>query len=158
VASTPNGTLWLESFFSQCENCTIDFIVAHFYGTASGLEDYLSSLHSNHSSLPIWLTEFGFPQVSTADVISFLNQTILFLDNTVWIERYAYFGTFRQGEGNNFIGQNGAVLDANGDITEVGTIWLGMGKSSKIRSGAVRIQLRFEFWIVFICIGGLTLL
>jgi hypothetical protein len=126
VSSAPNGGQWLASFFSQCRDCTFDFIAAHFYGSSSGLQGYLSELHSKYPSLPIWLTEFGFPQASTADAVSSLNQTIDFMDNTPWIHRYAYFGAFRQGEGNSYIGQNGALLDEAGGITEVGELWLGL--------------------------------
>jgi hypothetical protein len=141
VASTPAGAQWLSSFFTLCKNCTIDFIAAHFYGPSPALQDYLIALHSNYSSLPIWLTEFGFPQQSTNQVLLSLNDTITFCDGTSWIQRYAYFGDFRQGEGNEYIGQNGAVWDGNGDLTEIGKVWLGMDTTPRVQgsdSGAVR--------------------
>lgn len=114
---------------------------------------YLSSLHSNYSSLPIWLTEFGFPQESSEEVISSLNQTIAFLDSSEWIERYAYFGTFRQGDGNSYIGQNGAVWDENGDITEVGKIWLGLNQTPNVagsKSGGARKEVSRGILLSFV--------
>lgn len=156
VASTPAGTIWLSSFFSRCKNCTIDFVAAHFYGPSNALQSYLSELHANYSSLPIWLTEFGFPQESTNQVISSLNQTITFLDDSEWIERYAYFGAFRQGDGNSYIGQNGAVWDGNGDITEVGKMWLGLNETpnvSGIKSGVAQKTVSCGILLFSILIG-----
>jgi hypothetical protein len=162
VASTPAGAQWLSSFFTLCENCTVDFIAAHFYGPSSALQDYLTALHSNYSSLPIWLTEFGFPQQSTNQVLSSLNDTITFCDRTSWIQRYAYFGDFRQGEGNEYIGQNGAVWDGNGDLTEIGKVWLGMDSTPRVQgsdSGAVRQEshVYLVFWISTLSIALLLI-
>jgi len=153
VASTPQGVIWLSTFFSQCKNCTIDFIAAHFYGPSSSLQDYLSQLHSNYSSLPIWLTEFGFPQESVSDTKSSLNSTIDFLDTSEWIERYAYFGMFREGDGNSYIGQNGAVWDKNGDITEVGKIWLGLNSTPGSQSGAPKVAMNCGILAFFTLLG-----
>src|SRR5438552_3600737 len=116
-------------------------------------------MHSNYSSLPIWLTEFGFPQASTSEVISSLNETITFLDGAEWIERYAYFGTFRQGDGNGYIGQNGAVWDKNGDITGVGKIYLGLQTTPKTQKsqGVVARTVTDQGYLVLLIILGLLL-
>jgi len=133
VSSSQGGTEWLDSFIAQCENCTYSFLATHFYGQSfSSLQSYLTTLHSKYPSYPIWLTEFGFPQVSSAAVVASLNETIAFLDSTEWVARYAYFPIFRSGEGNAFIGQTGAVWDENGDITEVGKVWLGLNETPSV--------------------------
>src|ERR1700726_4331355 len=165
VSNSQAGSDWLDSFLSQCINCTYNFIATHFYGTSSSaLQSYLSGLHSKYPSYPIWLTEFGFPQVPTNDVVSALNDSIAFLDSMDWIARYAYFPIFRRGEGNVFIGQTGAVWDEHGEITEVGKLWLGLNETPKVQvtggngggsssggmSGIVstRVPLWYATWII----------
>jgi len=53
-----------------------------------------------------------------------LTDVIAFFDSSGFIERYSYFCAFRVGEGNAFVGQDGAVLDQNGELTQVGKVWL----------------------------------
>lgn len=67
-------------------------------------------------------------------MVSSLNATIAFLDGADWVERYAYFGDFRAGDGNSYVGQSGAVWDEDGGITEVGMIWLGLNRTPGISS------------------------
>jgi hypothetical protein len=79
----------------------------------------------------------------------------MFLDSSNWIERYAYFGTFRQGDGNDYIGQNGAVWNKNGDITDVGKIWLGLSETPNVqgsKSGVGRIKLSRKILLIFLFI------
>jgi len=89
-------------------------------------------------------------------VISSLNQTITFLDDSEWIERYAYFGAFRQGDGNSYVGQNGAVWDENGDITEVGKMWLGLDETPNVsvsKSGVAKKKATLGILLFSILIG-----
>jgi hypothetical protein len=114
----------------------------------------LTTLHKNYTHLPIWVTEFGYPDQSTDQVVNSLNETITFLDNADWVQRYAYFCDFRQGEGNSYIGQNGAVWDDNGDITTVGKMWLGLDQTpstagSVSSAWALRSSLRVLALLVF---------
>lgn len=115
---------------TACQGCTISFIAAHYYGTSDGLKQYITQLHSNYSSYPIWVTEFGFPQLSAADTLTALQDTITFFEGADYVDRYAYFPVYRVGEGNGFLGQGGAVLDENGQLNDVGKLWLGTGESS----------------------------
>jgi len=134
VSNSQAGTDWLDSFLSQCTNCTYNFIATHFYGPNSeALQLYLTGLHSKYPTYPIWLTEFGFPQIPTNEVVSALNDSIAFLDSMDWIARYAYFPIFRRGEGNAFVGQTGAVWDEHGEITVAGKIWLGLNETPKVQ-------------------------
>lgn len=157
VASTPTGSQWLSSFLSTCKNCSIEFLPTHFYGPSSALQSYLSALHTNYSTLPIWLTEFAFPGETTADTISALNETIAFCEGQEWIQRYAYFGTFREGDGNGYVGQNGAVWDEKGEITEVGKIWLGMESTPETngQSGVGRVVVGQGYFILALGLGVL---
>jgi hypothetical protein len=86
----------------------------------------------------------------------------MFCEETEWIYRYAYFGDFRQGEGGSYIGQNGAVWDANGDITDVGRLWLGLDttpgvQGSESGAGTDFGHIGFAFWISIVFVAFLLM-
>ena len=111
-----------------------------------------------YPNLPIWVTEFGFPQVSVEDTVIALNQSIMFMDNVTWIERYAYFGSFRVGQGNGYVGQNGAVWDQNGNITPVGQLWLGLNQTPQVASGTSHLDISIGLGILVIVIESIWFL
>jgi Glycosyl hydrolase catalytic core len=98
------------------------------------------------------LTEFGFPQESESQTVTSLNATIAFLDGTDWVQRYAYFGNFRVGEGNDYLGQGGAIWDQNGQITGVGELWLGLKDTPQVasQSNSVRNHVGKLVWLIVI--------
>ena len=93
------------------------------------------------------------------DTISALNATIAFCEDAEWLERYAYFGTFREGEGNGYVGQNGAVWDSKGQITAVGKIWLGLESTPGMNahSGRETVVLSKEYLVLAILLGVILL-
>jgi hypothetical protein len=118
-SNAPDGKTWLLNFLSACgTQCTVDFIALRklphsvfflftfecdlrkdWYGTnASDFEAYLTDFH-NTFMLPIWVTEWACQnyvnltaQCSLEDVVAFMNHTQGFMDNTTWVQRYAWFG------------------------------------------------------------------
>jgi Glycosyl hydrolase catalytic core len=70
-------------------------------------------------------------------VVASLNATMAFVEGAEWVQRCAYFGDFRVGDGNGYVGQGGAVWDGNGDITEVGEVWLGLNSTPGTSGGTV---------------------
>ena len=59
----PMGTAWLESFLSECNDCTIDCIAFHIYDSATNVQyfkNYITDFvnkYSNNGQLEIYLTE-----------------------------------------------------------------------------------------------------
>src|ERR1700721_1747121 len=102
-----------------CQGCTIDFIAVHFYGPSDGLKQYVTQIHTNYSK-PIWVTEFGFPNTPADQVVTSLQDSIQFFESSSFVTRYSYFCAFRAGEGNSFVGQDGAFLDQNGQVNDGG--------------------------------------
>lgn len=105
--TTGGGLNWLREFNSSCHNitsggCPADFLAAHWYGGFPGLASWLGTLHQLFPSLPIWLTEFALPTFPEDLTYDFVNQTIAYLDQLEYVERYSYFGTFRAEAANNF--------------------------------------------------------
>lgn len=130
TTGSPNGLNWLRSFNQSCRRlsssgCEFDFLAAHWYGDFAAMASWLGTLHSYYPQLPIWLTEFALPAFPESITYEFLNQSLAFLDETEWVERYSYFGTFRESAANNFTGPNVAMLDNGGGLTEIGNLYLG---------------------------------
>lgn len=135
-----NGLEWLRSFNSSCydidpENgCPADFIAAHWYGAFDGLASWLGTLDefynansTNDANLKIWVTEMGLPQQSTETTIQMMNQTLPYLDNLDYVERYAWFGAFRTDDANEWTGDGVALFDDDGGLTGLGALYMGNG-------------------------------
>ncbi|CCO34315.1 putative serine-rich protein C13G6,10c [Rhizoctonia solani AG-1 IB] len=99
TASGPSGKIWMQDFFSLCAGaCTVDFVALHWYGNiASEFIAYLEDFHSTFQR-PIWVTEYSCQnfvngaQCTYDEIVEFLNTTQTFMDQTPWVERYAWFG------------------------------------------------------------------
>jgi len=135
-----NGLEWLRSFNESCheidrENgCPTDFIAAHWYGGFPGLAGWLGTLdefYNTNSSrdipLKIWVTEMGLPQQDAAATVQMMNQTLPYLDNLTYVERYAWFGAFRTDDANEWTGDGVALFDDDGGLTELGALYMGDG-------------------------------
>lgn len=130
TTGSPNGLAWLKAFNASCmrlstSGCEFDFLAAHWYGDFPAMASWLGTLHSYYPQLPIWLTEFALPAFPENVTYQFVNQSLGFLDQTDWVERYSYFGTFRRSAANSFTGPNVAMLDDGGGLTEIGSLYLG---------------------------------
>jgi len=121
VSSSPGGLPWLASFLDACKDlgCTIDFIPLHWYGDGvQNFYNYISSAHGEFPGYPIWVTEFASTNSDPTEVASFMTASIAYLDTLDWIERYAWFGYFRDDDTSEY-----SLLDSNGNLNELGTIY-----------------------------------
>ncbi|KAF8582541.1 glycoside hydrolase family 128 protein [Ramaria rubella] len=139
VTNADTGRTWLEQFFAACTGCEVDFIPLHWYGDDVSLwiyhpphcgqsseacrqigtfYDYIYSMNGEFA-LPIWVTEFASTSTDDAAVEDFMNQTITFMDTLDFVERYSWFGAFRQDGTNHY-----AMLDASGNLNALGEIYL----------------------------------
>lgn len=108
------GLDWLTQFMDACTDCTINFVPIHWYDNAPGDVDYFK----NHTQKvydavkkPIWITEFGLNVGATADQqAEFLKEVLPWLEETSYVERYAYFGVF---DGDLL---SGTSLNTAGDV------------------------------------------
>ncbi|KAF8640678.1 hypothetical protein AX17_000334 [Amanita inopinata Kibby_2008] len=123
VTAGPRGRLWLQDFFSACDNCTIDFLPLHWYG--SGVEDfynYIFDIHREYPQYPIWITEYAETSSNDRVIYDFMNQTISFLETLDWVERYAWFGFFRP-KPNDTLRCN--ILGEDGSLNALGQLYIG---------------------------------
>lgn len=104
------------------------------------MASYIGQIRALYPALPIWVTEFADPNVSLADSEAFLNQSLAYLDRLEYVQRYAYFGSFRSDDSN--VGSDAAMLDKGGAIDDLGAWYLGVNATGKTpESAASRIDL-----------------
>ncbi|KIM47691.1 glycoside hydrolase family 128 protein [Hebeloma cylindrosporum] len=120
-AVTASGRPWLNSFFQACNNCTIDFLPLHWYGTGTeGFYGYIWDVHTQFPQYPIWITEYAETSPNDTVVFEFMNQTMVYLDSLDWIERYSWFGYFRPRPDVHY-----NLLRGDGGLTPLGELYLG---------------------------------
>jgi hypothetical protein len=77
----------------------------------------------------MWVVEYALHDRPLKETLDFFRQSLDYLDGLAKVERYSYFGSFRNKASN--VGPNVAMLDANGFLTDIGNMYLGLdGKSS----------------------------
>lgn len=103
VRSTNNtvmGTEFLRPFIKSCDSqgIKIDFVVAHWYdvwpvdqAAKQVKKDYfkkhMQNIYEAGGRRKVWITEFG---IWEGDQVAFLKEVMPWLDETSWIERYAF--------------------------------------------------------------------
>lgn len=135
------GRQWMQQFFTACSNCTIDFIPVHWYGNFQGLASHIGEYVGTFNKT-IWVTEFADANVSLEESQTFYNQSSSYLDRTENVTHYSYFGAFRSDVSN--VGANSAMLTQDGKLTDIGSWYLGGGKTGNVpKSGAANRTRRF---------------
>ncbi|KAG9007690.1 hypothetical protein FRB94_014112 [Tulasnella sp. JGI-2019a] len=130
VTTSPDGFTWITSFLNQCKGCRVDFVSLHYYGITS--QDFIKQITKFYNAVkkPIWVTEWacqnysgqkGGHQCTDAEVVEFLRETKSWMDNTPWIQRYAYYGAFQDIN----IQASNRLMSPNGGITSLGKLYLG---------------------------------
>lgn len=135
-----NGLNWLRDFNTSCyeidpqNGCPTDFVSAHWYGDFGGLASWLGTLNEFYNvnatrdqDVTIWVTELGLPQQSAEATVGMMNQTLPYLENLTYIERFAWFGAFRTDDANEWTGDGVALFDGDGGLTELGALYMGDG-------------------------------
>jgi hypothetical protein len=120
VTNGPDGILWLQKFIEQCSQCQIDAVQVHWYG--GGMDDfkpYIEKFHNAFRDKKIWLTEFALDEnadPSPKTSIDFLKNAMKFLDDTEYVERYAWFMAAPLDNAR-------ALVKADGSLTEIGKLY-----------------------------------
>ena len=141
TTGSERGLQWLRDFEAECrkidsENgCPTDFIVAHWYGDLQGLIWWLGELvnlygegkygfNSEHDP-EIWIKELGIPGAPSEANFVMMEQALPYLDKLDYVKSYAWFGTFRPQDANNWTGTGVALFQEDGGLTDVGALYLG---------------------------------
>lgn len=88
----PMGLTWLSNFISACSSCTIDAVAIHWYngGDAAAFKEYMAKAYTAGGNRPLWITEFE-ASGTDEEQAAFLTEVMAWMDETDYIERYAYF-------------------------------------------------------------------
>jgi len=117
VTSAEFGRQWLRDFFA-C-GCEADFLSLHWYGESIGaFYDYVWSMHGEFGR-PVWITEFASTSSDDTGVCDFMQQTVNYLDTLDFVERYSWFGGFRDDGKHHW-----ALMDNSGKLNALGAIYL----------------------------------
>ncbi|TKA74891.1 hypothetical protein B0A49_07886, partial [Cryomyces minteri] len=87
------GLTWMKNFMTACSGCQIDFVAIHWYDSATNIayfKNHVTNATAMAGGRPVWITEFG-ASGTDAEVNTFLQTVLPWLDQQPSIERYAYF-------------------------------------------------------------------
>ncbi|KAF2817457.1 uncharacterized protein BDZ99DRAFT_457194 [Mytilinidion resinicola] len=110
------GLPWLQQFIAQCTGCRLDFIVVHWYDSATNIayfKQHLNDAYAAGGGRPVYVTEFAPTSGTDAQIQQFLKDAMAFMDSTSWVQWYSYFMT---AEGN-------LVNDAGNGLSTLGQIY-----------------------------------
>ena len=88
-------------------------------------------------NLPIWVTEFALANQPLEATQAYFGTVIDYLERTAIVERYSYFGAFRSTVSN--VGPNAAMLDAHGNLTDIGSWYLGGGRTGNVPTAGAAV-------------------
>ena len=159
VTGSPDGFNWLLNFNKSCraidpKGCEADFVPIHWYGDFQGLASHAGQVRATYPQLPIWVTEFADPKDTLSNSQTFYNQSTAFLDQLYYCDRYSYFGSFRSDVSN--VGENVAFLTQNGQLTDIGSWYLGGSATGNVPTGVAGRSLGFPT-IALVCTCAVVL-
>lgn len=149
VTGSPDGFNWLKNFFDACSGkCTADFIPVHWYGNFEVLASHAGQVMGTYPGKEIWVTEYADPNVDLSDAQMFYNQSSEWFDRMENVTYYSYFGSFRSDASN--VGPNAAMLDQDGELTDIGSWYLGGTATEFVPKGAAARLCGFSGWVMVI--------
>ncbi|TEB25018.1 hypothetical protein FA13DRAFT_1578838, partial [Coprinellus micaceus] len=136
VSSGPAGKRWMQDFLALCDGrCNVDFIALHAF--IAHLWDYRFTFNRT-----MWVTEWACHSFVNASengrcseegVAAFMNKTQGFMDQTDWVEKYAWFGAMKDLQGVN---EENALMDSNGGVSTLGRQYVNATADQNLSSSA----------------------
>ncbi|KAF1985375.1 glycoside hydrolase family 128 protein, partial [Aulographum hederae CBS 113979] len=155
TTGAPAGFTWLENFFKECRGrCSASCMPVHWYGNFEGLASHVGQKMAAYPNMTIWVTEYAYPNGNLEESQSFYNQSAEWFDRMKNITHYSYFGSFRSDVSN--VGANAAMLDSDGDLTDIGSWYLGGAATGNVPTAAAPSTAIFASWSAAI-VGLVTL-
>lgn len=87
------GLTWLGNFMTACSGCQVDFVNIHWYDSATNIDYFKKHVQDAYAKTgkPLWITEFGCTSGTDAQINTFLQTVMPWLDGLDYVERYSYF-------------------------------------------------------------------
>lgn len=134
VVGDPRGG-WVDPFLKNCSrlnndtDCKFDFVPLQAFGHFGVLKDRVGSFSSAFPGVPLWVVQYGYTEQNLSTTQEYFNQSLQFLEESKDVERYSWFGAFRSTVSN--VGPNMAMLDPWGNLTDIGSWYLGGNATGK---------------------------
>jgi hypothetical protein len=139
---------WMQEFMQKADEqgLRVDYVAVHHYGGANVLA-FIKKLKETYEAYdrPIWITEFAVadwnatsPQnnrYSEAEVMAFMEEALVALDDIDWVFRYSWF------DGKNAPLYTSALFDDSARITPVGQMYADHSPNADIGPG---VDTEFE--------------
>ncbi|MDA9555781.1 glycosyl hydrolase [Pelobium sp.] len=138
---------WQTNFIAlaNTNNVRVDYIAIHWYdwgsysstnnttpdvnGVFTRFKNYVTTVYNTYKK-PIWITEFNSnPNTTSQTHVNFMNLAIPWLESQNFVERYAYFFPATL-----------PPVDANGNLTDMGTAYKNQVSYSSIKSNMDGMQ------------------
>ncbi|KAI2634498.1 glycoside hydrolase family 128 protein [Xylaria nigripes] len=124
VASDANGQQWIEKFMSLVPNDMPDFLCLHYYSkTADEATKYIESMHQKWANLKVMVTEIACIDRDYHVVLDFTVKVCNWLDSQDWVFEYGLFD-FQRNVADGFVSPAAQLMDANGNFTELGNMYI----------------------------------
>ncbi len=88
--------------------------------------------------MTLWITEYALENANLSATQDFFNESAEYFDRLDYVTHYSYFGSFRSSKSN--VGANVAMLTQNGQLTDIGSWYLGGAATNNIPSEAGQLQ------------------
>lgn len=131
------GTAWMRSFLGACQGCRIDAIAIHsYYCDVADIQRLVDAYRG--FGKPIWLTEFACAvqgrDVSMQGQIKFMKEVVPWLEQEGAIEKYAWFGYFKDQWSYPITSPNPDAGLAYGDgrLSELGQVYLSFASGRRL--------------------------
>jgi hypothetical protein len=76
VTGAASGWTWLDDWLKVCNGeCNPDFIPVHWYGNFEGMMSHIGRVTAKWPHLPVWVTEYGYPNQNLHTTQQFYNMS-----------------------------------------------------------------------------------
>ncbi|KAI1387875.1 glycoside hydrolase family 128 protein [Hypoxylon trugodes] len=124
VASDDNGRKWIEKFMSLVAHNPPDFLCLHYYSKNGGdAIKYIQDMHNKWPQHKVMVTEIACIDRNAQAVVNFTVQVCNWMDGQDWVFEYGLFD-FQRKVADNFISPAAQLMDANGNFTELGKMYV----------------------------------
>lgn len=131
-------TKWMDEFVALVGKDAFDATAIHAYGGFGVMSDLAEQFHNRYGK-PVWVTEFCFwpnegGNVSLESQIDMMTTSVKWLEQTQWIEGYAWFMIKGKKEVNNsLLAVGGSIGNITYERTALGWLYAWLGDFDKNR-------------------------
>ncbi|TGJ83598.1 hypothetical protein E0Z10_g5161 [Xylaria hypoxylon] len=124
VASDDNGRKWIEKFMSLVSNDLPDFLCLHYYSNnADEAIKYIEGMHNKWPKPKVMVTEIACTDRNYQAVLGFTVKICNWMDTKDWVFEYGLFD-FQRKVADGFVSPAAQLMDANGNFTELGKMYV----------------------------------